>query len=196
MELRKRLSELRGLWPERHMIPVTRLMEHRLRFRIRARWWPPFAATEFLAPRYRVEIVNDGEEVDGLEVRVAAAPYEGTFRNLPPAEPAEWRVVVDYRELGRGLRRRRNLGKGKSGVMYVTIPTGQLHAGTWALRLHVVIVTTRGLPRGITARGHATGYAFPMEYLRVEPVSTVLTLAVAVGTLLLAAATTVLALTM
>lgn len=183
-----RLVSLAGRWwPNRHLISWQSKLEHPLAFYVRAKWWPPFAAVEFLAPRYHVKITNHGEPVEGLSVQAAAAPYQGTFQDIPQA-PGKWRELIPYVSLG-------PLAAGESRIMHVTIPTGVLDVGTYALRFHVVEITTKGLDPGVKSRGHGIGSVFLGEYLRVEPISTVITLAVAVGTFLTAIATIVVALT-
>lgn len=174
--------------PQRHRISVSGRGEHPLAYHVRAKWWPPFAAVEFLAPRYRVEIVNRGEAMDGIRVQVAVTPYQGELGEYPHA-PKQWREVVPYQDLG-------PLPANGRCVLNVTIPTGLLDSGTYAFRLHVVRESRGQSPTGGTRwRGHAVSTAWLKEYLRVEPLSSVLTLAVASGTLLTAIATLVLALT-
>lgn len=113
-----------------------------------------------------------------MRVQVAVAPYEGPLEELPKL-PNQWREVIPYRSLG-------PMDKGQSRSMHVTIPTGLLDAGTHVVRLH--LMSASRVPGGQTHSG-SVQFAWFGEYLRVEPLSSVLTLLVAVGTFMTAAAT-------
>lgn len=149
-------------------------------YAVRAKWWPPFAATDFLAPRYQVKITNPSEPVEDVQLQVAVAPYRGSLEDLPPL-PNQWREAIHYRSLGA-------MKKGQSRTAHVTIPTGLLDEGTHVLRLHLMVGSTVDVPPGQIHYSSAL-FAWLREYLRVEPISSVLTLAVATGTFLTALAT-------
>ena len=142
--------------------------------RARAKWWPPFVATEFLAPRYRIEITNPGDEIESLRLQVAVASYTGLLEDLPEL-PYQWREVIPYRRLGA-------MKTGGSHTVHVTIPTGLLDEGTYVVRLHLMAGSR------VNGQLHHTSSLFVWfrEYLRVEPLSSVLTLMVALGTFLTA----------
>lgn len=181
LSLPQLVAFLTRVWPRRHSIALSsgHGPQH-FGFAVRAKWWPPFAATDFLAPRYEIRITNPGEPIEGLRLQVAVAPYKGSLEELPQLN-YQWRPVVEYRHLG-------PMGKEQSRTTHVTIPTGVLDEGTRVVRLHLMVGTTKGVPPGQTHYSSAT-FAWLREYLRVEPLSSVLTLLVAVGTLLTAAAT-------
>lgn len=167
-------------WPKRHQIRVTSGGERSFGLRVRAKWWPPFAATDFFAPRYEIEVTNPGPDAEGINIQVAVAPYSGNLEELPQL-PYQWREMISYKPLG-------PLKNGHSRTMHVTIPTGLLEEGTHVVRLHIMVDSTVGLPKGQRGSSSAA-FAWLQEYLRVQPLSSVLTLIVALGTLLTALAT-------
>lgn len=149
----------------------------------RAKWWPPFITTDFLAPRYEIRVRNAGDSRK-FSIQVAVSPYGGSLEQLPKL-PNEWRPVgpIEYRDLGL-------IGRDETRTIGVTIPTGILAEGTHVVRLHVT-----GQP-GISPTppyDYSGNIAWLREYLRVEPLNNALTLAVAVGTFLMAIATVALA---
>lgn len=170
------LPSLPRFWPQRHEIPMTWSGELSFRLRARAKWWPPFVATEFLAARYQIEISNPGDELGDLLLRVAVTPYAGPLDAQPQVPARQWREAHTY-------RRPEGLKTNETCKVYVTIPTGLLDEGTHAVRL-TLLAGSEALHQS-----PQMSHAWVREYLRVEPLSSVLTLMIATGTFLTALAT-------
>lgn len=167
-------SALRRL-PQRRWIPSISRGCHGFGIKVRPKWWPPFAATHFLPPRYEVSIRNtDVRDYEELRLQVAVAPYAGSLEALPKL-PNQWRPLVEYQRLGK-------LDRNDTLIAQVKVPTGALDQGTHVLRLHIM---TRPDP---TPRDqpieHAGTVAWLREYLRVEPVTSAIALVGVLTTLL------------
>lgn len=185
--------------PQRHGIGITQVSgEDDVMVLVQAKWWPPFAAVEFFAPRYRVVIWNVQAPSEWppprswtpvplkgmVRVTVAAKRYEGV---LPVGEGDRlegWRGVGSFDARG-SLEE-----TGTQCAADLTLRTGALDAGTYTLRLDVNRVEFKAADDfGLKLEGKPVATAYLNEYLRVEPVSTVITLAVATGTFLTVLAT-------
>ncbi len=164
-------------WPNKHWINVPNRGVFNVGFLVRAKWWPPFVTTEFLAPRYEVRVRNDGS-TRSFSLQVAVCPFGGSLEDLPEL-PNQWRPVGGYRDLGL-------IEEGETKVLTVTIPTGLLVEGTHVVRLH--LTGDPNIPP-TPPYDYSGTVAWLQEYLRVEPLNNALTMLVAVGTFLLALAT-------
>lgn len=70
----------------RRTLPWTASSIHDLDFRIRRPLWPPFYATTFSRPRFKVRMVNKGEDLEQVSLSVYVAPYDGPLGSVGSVE--------------------------------------------------------------------------------------------------------------